>query len=134
MLTNEQRKLRDKKSFFNSVVKDQSKDGQPGVLSNLKTELAQLKEAYQKLRNDVRSAVESEIIKAVKAKQNDFCNLPRQLDKGHIKQDEPLKKRERELNDREKELYEWETLLFQKNLQIEEMFEQYGTKMNKMAA
>jgi len=27
MLTNEQRKLRDKKSFFNSLVKDQSKDG-----------------------------------------------------------------------------------------------------------
>lgn len=116
MLTKEQRKLRDKKSFFNSLVKDQSKDGQPGALSNLKTDLAQLKEAYQKLRSDVRSAVESEIIKAVKAKQNDFCNLPRQLDKAQIKQDEPLKKRERELNDREKELYEWETLLFQKNL------------------
>ena len=134
MLTNEQRKLRDKKSFFNSLVKDQSKDGQPGALSNLKTELAQLKEDYQKLRSDIQSAVESEIIKAVKAKQNEFCNLPRQLDKSQIKQNEPLKKRERELNDREKELYEWETLLFQKNLQIEEMFEQYGTKMNKMAA
>lgn len=63
MLTNEQRKLREKKALFSSLVKDQSKDGQPGALSNLKSELAKLREAYQNLRSDVRGAVENEILK-----------------------------------------------------------------------
>jgi len=136
MLTVEQRKLRDKKSFFHSLVQQSTGivDGKPGALQVLKSELSAVREAYDKLRKDVRSVVEIEV-KAALNKATKNIDYPRQIDNKKTERplDDHLKKREKELNDREKDLYEWETSLFQKNLQIEEMFEQYSIKMNKMA-
>lgn len=135
MLNGEQKKLKERKARLNQVVLEAG-DGKTGTLGALKTELANLREAYAKLKADVRSAVESELKTALQGqlKQAELYNLPRQMaPQPDRRLEESLKKKEKELADREKELYEWETSLFQKNLQIEEMFEQYGLKMNKMA-
>jgi chromosome segregation ATPase len=81
MLNSEQKKLKDRKSAFNQLIKEQAAtiEGRPGALMQLKIELTNLREAYNNLKTDVRSAVETELKQALKGqlKNADQYNYPR---------------------------------------------------------
>ena len=83
MLINEQKKVKEKKQIFNKLVKEQASDAD-GTLHKLKAELSMLRDAYNRLRQDVRYAVEGEVKQMFQTKYSNldklYSDVPRQID------------------------------------------------------